>query len=270
MKRDSQPWGWGAFRPASTQRVYPCVYVLRRRQPVEYDMNDWEVELTFAGAEPSAEERARGELELADGTLLRLARPDLASPRWTGNRVPWRAPSPVAPDAPPAPSDEGDGPLARGDSEPSRKALKGRASGRRQGPFATARCHEPPPPLLLQGVEEFNRGAYFEQHETLERLWRDEPDDVRYLYQGILLVGVGFYHLTRGNYHGAVVKLQQGMALLRWFAPACQRVDVARLLREARRVLDAALEGGPASLGWLAALPLPQVHLLDVGPPPSA
>src|SRR5213083_1208432 len=47
-------------------------------------------------------------------------------------------------------------------------------------------CDEPPPALLLEGIAQFNRGEFFEQHETLEVLWRAETRDIRYLYQGIL------------------------------------------------------------------------------------
>ncbi len=56
-------------------------------------------------------------------------------------------------------------------------------------------CDEPPPPLLLKGLEQFNAGEYWECHETLETLWRDEPRPVRDLYQGVLQIGVAFHHL---------------------------------------------------------------------------
>ena len=65
-------------------------------------------------------------------------------------------------------------------------------------------CDESPPPRLLEGIAQFNRGEYFEQHETLELLWRAEPRKVRHLYQGILQIGVAFHHLRRGNYHGTI------------------------------------------------------------------
>ena len=62
-------------------------------------------------------------------------------------------------------------------------------------PLTESWCQDLPPPQLLEGVEQFNRGEYFEQHETLELLWRAETRSVRRLYQGILQVGVAFYHL---------------------------------------------------------------------------
>ena len=62
-------------------------------------------------------------------------------------------------------------------------------------------CDDAPPTLLLKGVAQFNRGEFFEQHETLEDLWRDEVRDIRGLYQGILQIGVAMYHIERNNHH---------------------------------------------------------------------
>ena len=98
-------------------------------------------------------------------------------------------------------------------------------------------CDEPPPPLLLEGIAQFNRGEFFEQHETLELLWRAEPRDIRYLYQGILQIGVAFHHLRKLNHHGAVYMLTRGQRYLAPFAPACQRVDVQALLDAAAAAL---------------------------------
>jgi predicted metal-dependent hydrolase len=98
-------------------------------------------------------------------------------------------------------------------------------------------CDEPPPPLLIEGVAQFNRGEYFEQHETLEILWRAERRDVRRLYQGILQIGVAFHHLRRRNHHGTVYMLTRGSMYLRRFPAHCQGVDVATLLADAAAVL---------------------------------
>jgi len=102
----------------------------------------------------------------------------------------------------------------------------------------TARCADPPAPALVQGIEEFNRGEFFEQHETLEAAWIEEEDPVRYLYQGILQIGVGFYHLSRGNSYGARRLWLRGMALLESFRPSCMNVDVDALIAETRRCVE--------------------------------
>jgi predicted metal-dependent hydrolase len=104
-------------------------------------------------------------------------------------------------------------------------------------PLRTSRCEEQPPEALLEGIEQFNRQQFFEQHETLEAIWIEEPDAVRYLYQGILQVGVGFYHWRRGNWRGAVAKLDQGLAKLEPYRPACMDIDVERLVQEKRAVV---------------------------------
>src|SRR5258706_10804300 len=110
-------------------------------------------------------------------------------------------------------------------------------------------CDEPPPPQLLDGIAQFNRGEFFEQHETLELLWRAERRDVRYLYQGILQIGVAFHHLRRLNHHGTIYMLTRGPTYLAPFAPRCQRVDVASLLRDAAAALR---EGERLGAGRLA------------------
>ncbi len=61
----------------------------------------------------------------------------------------------------------------------------------------------PPPDLLVKGIHEFNAGAFFEQHESLETAWRNEPGPIRHLYQGILQIGVAYYQIQRRNYIGA-------------------------------------------------------------------
>jgi len=139
---------------------------------------------------------------------------------------------------------------------------------KKEPPRRSARCGEAPPPGLLAGIAQFNAGAYWECHETLEEIWRVEPDPVRYLYQGILQVGVGFYHLRRGNYRGAGNKLTSGLAYLAPSAPACLRVDVARLRSEAGSVLAAVAALGPARLAEYDASDLPRVWL--VGEPVAA
>jgi uncharacterized protein len=98
---------------------------------------------------------------------------------------------------------------------------------------ARARCDEPAPPELIRGIEQFNAGEFFDQHETLELLWRDTRTPVRGLYHGILQVGVGFHHWSNGNFHGASTLLEEGIERLRPFAPRCQGVEVDALIADA-------------------------------------
>jgi predicted metal-dependent hydrolase len=110
---------------------------------------------------------------------------------------------------------------------------------------ARSRCDDPPPPELLKGIEQLNAGEFFEQHETLELLWRDTAVSVRGLYHGILQIGVGLYHWSRGNFHGATVLLAEGIDRLAPFTPECQRVDVAKLVRDASALREELIRLGP-------------------------
>ena len=113
-------------------------------------------------------------------------------------------------------------------------------------------CDAPPPPLLLVAIEQFNRGEYFEQHEILEALWREESRGVRGLYQGLLQIGVACYHVQRRNRHGAEVMLERGLARLAGLPAVCRSIDVARLIDEAARML-----------AWLRAHPSDDLAAFD-------
>ena len=99
-------------------------------------------------------------------------------------------------------------------------------------------CRESPPSELRAGIEEFNAGLYFECHETLEELWMDRAGPERWLYQGILQVGVSLYHLRRGNWVGAVNLMERGLHLLSAYPACCQGVQVGALRKRAERVLQ--------------------------------
>jgi uncharacterized protein len=60
---------------------------------------------------------------------------------------------------------------------------------------------------------------------------------VRYLYQGILQIGVGFEHLRRGNAHGARRLWSRGISYLEPFRGGCMGVEVDRLIADIDRCL---------------------------------
>ena len=126
----------------------------------------------------------------------------------------------------------------------------------------SADCAAPPPPELVQAIEEFNAGEFFEQHETLELLWRATPGEIRHLYEGILQIGVGMYHLFGNrNFHGAAVKLDHGIRLLAAFPSVCHGVDVDRLRRDASAARQKLLELGPEGVERFPRELTPRVHL---------
>ena len=135
--------------------------------------------------------------------------------------------------------------------------------------MARTRCTDPLSPEIIAGLEQFNRGEYFEQHETLELVWRAEYGRLRELYKGIIQVGVGLHHLRRHNYPGAVHLLERGLGHLPPYTPTCQGIDVERLISEGQRCLDAVLALSPdkvAQFDWSLA---PQVHWTPIVPVPD-
>jgi predicted metal-dependent hydrolase len=64
---------------------------------------------------------------------------------------------------------------------------------------------------FARGVDEFNRGFYFECHDTLEDMWMGLRGPARDFFQGLIQVSVAFYHLTGGNLPGAESMLRRAL-----------------------------------------------------------
>ncbi|MDQ3833402.1 MAG: DUF309 domain-containing protein [Actinomycetota bacterium] len=118
------------------------------------------------------------------------------------------------------------------------------------------------PDLVLKGIEEFNKGEFYECHEYLEEAWMREPGRVRFLYQGILQVGVGFYHLGNGNWRGATGLLRRGVARLKEFEPDTSGINVARLVRECEQCLKKLEELGPGRVDEFDRFRTPKIQFL--------
>ena len=127
----------------------------------------------------------------------------------------------------------------------------------------SARAGDPAPAGLLAGLAEFNAGQFFECHETLEALWVVEIDPIRYLYQGILQIGVGLYHFTRGNFRGALSLSHRGLTLLQPFRPRAMGIDIEQLVADSERWRAALVALGPVHLQELDRRLKPQVRLFD-------
>lgn len=105
-------------------------------------------------------------------------------------------------------------------------------------------CEEALPELAQQGIEKFNAGEYYAQHDLFEALWVETEGPVRDLYRAILQVGVAYYQITRGNHRGARKMLLRSLQWLAILPDVCQGVDVRALRSDSARV-RAALEALP-------------------------
>ena len=114
----------------------------------------------------------------------------------------------------------------------------------------TCACQAGLDPHVIEGLELYNAGEYFECHEVLENAWRAEKGPIRELYRGILQVAVGYYHIQRKNYIGARKMFKR---CRRWLAPfpdTCQGINLSGLRRDMQVVEDAIVRLGPDRIAY--------------------
>ena len=129
-------------------------------------------------------------------------------------------------------------------------------------------CLDEPPQELFQAIEEFNSGAWFECHETLEELWVGSKGELRDFYQGVLQVAVALHHWRNGNFKGAEGLLERACDMLRRVSARCQGVDVARLVEEAGVMRTALVSLGEERMAEVDTPLVPKLHLFSPPPPP--
>jgi predicted metal-dependent hydrolase len=99
-------------------------------------------------------------------------------------------------------------------------------------------CNDALPPKVLEGLRLFNKKQFFESHEELEDAWRDEKGSIRTLYQGVLQAAVVYFHITRGNYEGAVKLHERCLKLLKDYPDVCRGIRVGKLKRDLDGVIQ--------------------------------
>ena len=91
---------------------------------------------------------------------------------------------------------------------------------------------------LKQGIDEFNRGHFFECHDTLEELWMETVGEDRLFLQGLIQISVGFYHLFNQNYKGATSQFTKGLEKLDRYRPSHRGIELEKFMKQV--------------VGWLA------------------
>src|SRR5439155_24398884 len=87
-----------------------------------------------------------------------------------------------------------------------------------------------PDPLLRQGIEEFNRGHFFEAHELWEEAWNEAVGEEKRFYQGLVQIAAGNHKLSLVQRNGARKLLERGWQTLSGFPPDYAVVDPAPVL----------------------------------------
>lgn len=128
-------------------------------------------------------------------------------------------------------------------------------------------CERSPSGALLRAMGEFNRGDWFQCHETLEELWVGTEGETRDFYQGILQIAVALHHWRSGNFGGAISLLKGGAGYLSRVHPVCQRISVAELVSQADRLRECLAGLGPARMAEVDPGLIPKLRLVTLADP---
>jgi predicted metal-dependent hydrolase len=90
-----------------------------------------------------------------------------------------------------------------------------------------------------------------------------ESGPVRDLYQGILQIGVAYYHIQRGNTRGGLKMLRRSVQWLAYVPDVCQGIDVRHLREDAARVRAALATVDPANAAPLDRSLFRPIRLVD-------
>ncbi|MBI3000844.1 MAG: DUF309 domain-containing protein [Deltaproteobacteria bacterium] len=82
-------------------------------------------------------------------------------------------------------------------------------------------------PRFLKGIEQFNRGEFFECHETLEEIWLEEHGEDREFYQGIIQIAAGYFKWEQGVLIGAIKLWRMGLAKIEVYPPDHLGIELA-------------------------------------------
>ncbi|MBX9686029.1 MAG: DUF309 domain-containing protein [Candidatus Obscuribacterales bacterium] len=72
---------------------------------------------------------------------------------------------------------------------------------------------------FMEGIALFNQREFFECHEVLEEVWKQQNGADKQVTQGIIQIAVAYYHYLRANRNGALKLLQKGLSRLQPYGP---------------------------------------------------
>ncbi len=83
---------------------------------------------------------------------------------------------------------------------------------------------------IQEGIRLFNQEYFFEAHEVLEEVWRQEHGEPRLFLQGLIQVCAAYHHFQNGNLAGAITLLQRGADKMRRYPPQYLGIDAVDLI----------------------------------------
>lgn len=121
------------------------------------------------------------------------------------------------------------------------------------------------PAEFWQGVEQFNAGAFYDCHDTLEAIWLECYGTEKKFYQGILQIAVACYHLSHLNWRGCAILLGEGMSRLSQYPADYAGIEVEALIDRSAEMLTLVQQAGDS--GEVAVHQVAQAYGLVAGSP---
>jgi hypothetical protein len=101
------------------------------------------------------------------------------------------------------------------------------------------------PGALQQAALLWRHRLFFEFHELLEGIWMDWRGPERRFLQGLIQLGVAFYHVERNNYRGAMSMFRNGLAKVAPHAPRYCGVELQEFPKRIARCREHVERLGP-------------------------
>jgi predicted metal-dependent hydrolase len=83
---------------------------------------------------------------------------------------------------------------------------------------------------ITEGIRLFNEEYFFEAHEVLEDVWKQEHGEPRLFLQGLIQISAAYHHYQNGNLIGAATLLQRGADKIRKYPGRYLGIDVETLV----------------------------------------
>lgn len=115
------------------------------------------------------------------------------------------------------------------------------------------------PGALQQAALLWQHHLFFEFHELLEGIWMDWRGPERRFLQGLIQLGVAFYHLQRNNYRGAMSMFRNGWVKVAPYAPMYRGVELEKFLdriAQCRGLVERLGHGHCVDFDWSLVPPL--------------
>ena len=92
--------------------------------------------------------------------------------------------------------------------------------------------------LFNKGLEAYNKRQFYDAHEHWEDLWSDYVLPDAKFVQAVILLSVGYFHITNNNRNGANGLLKKCVPKFKMYLPVKRGIDVSTILDQVSASLE--------------------------------